>query len=141
MTTTVPAPAGPANARIIAGAIGGITLLLGLLGLFYPTNVLGWLGVAAVQPTDTVGVLGEARATFGGVFSVLGVFTLLAALDPPLHRDRLLLVACLWLGIAAGRLLGMVVDGYPGMLRLGYLAFEAAMGGAGLAAWYTAARQ
>lgn len=140
MTTTVPAPAESANARIIAAAMGGITLVLGLLGLFYPGNVLGWLGVAAVQQADTVGVLGEVRATFGGLFVVLGAFTLLAAVDPPLHRDRLLLVGCLWLGIAAGRVVGLAVDGYPGLLRLGYLAFEIGMGGAGLAAWYTAGR-
>lgn len=135
---TAPVPGSSRNARLLAAAVGGLTLVLGLLGLLYPDRMLGWLGFAILSPSDAAGGLGEIRATYGGLFVVLGALTLLAALDPPMHRDRLLLVALLWLGVAGGRFLGVVVDGNPGLFGWIYLAVEVVMGGALIAAWFTA---
>lgn len=136
---TAPVSGSAGNARLIAAAVGGLTLVLGLLGLLYPDRMLGWLGFAVLSPSDAAGGLGEIRATYGGLFVVLGVLTLLAALDPPVHRDRLLLVGLLWLGVAGGRALGVVVDGNPGLFGWIYLGVEVVIGGAMVVAWFTAA--
>ena len=60
----------------------------------------------------------------------MGVYTLLAATDPALHRARLLFVGLLWLGACAGRLFGVYVDGNPGLPGWGAVVFELAVGGA-----------
>ena len=135
---TAPVSGSSSNARWLAVAVGGLTLVLGLLALLYPERMLGWLGFAILSPTNAAAGLGEIRATYGGLFAVIGVVTLLAALDPPMHRDRLLLVALLWFGVAGGRLLGLMVDGNPGLFGWIYLAVETALGGAMLVAWFTA---
>ena len=118
------------NARTITAVVGAIILLLGLAGLLYPERVLGVLGLAIAQPGYAAGPLGEVRATYGGLFVVMGVFTLLAAVDPPRHRARILFVALLWLGAFGGRLFGVIRDGGPGLPGWLALAFELVMGGA-----------
>lgn len=122
------------NPRVITGIAGILILGLGLAGLLAPERVMGMLGFGIVNTSATAGVLGEVRATFGGVFVVMGVFTLLSVLDPTAHRGRLVLIGCLWLGAAAGRLVGATVDGNPGLFGWLSVAFEALLGSALLAA-------
>jgi hypothetical protein len=118
------------NPRVTAAIAGTIILLLGLAALFYPERVLGMLGFTILNPSHAAGALGEVRATYGGVFSVMGLFTLLAAMNPGAHRGRLLFVGLLWLGACAGRLIGVFVDGNPGLFGWGALVFELLLGGA-----------
>jgi hypothetical protein len=122
------------NPRVITGIAGVLILGLGLAALLAPERVMGMLGFGIVNTAATAGVLGEVRATFGGVFAVMGVFTLLSVLDPGAHRGRLVLIGCMWLGAAAGRLLGVTVDGNPGLFGWLSVVFEAVLGGALLAA-------
>jgi hypothetical protein len=118
------------NPRITTIIIGSIILLLGLAGLLYPGRVMGLLGFIPANASSSAAVFGEVRATYGGIFVVMGVFTLLAASDPAAQRARLLFIGLLWLGACAGRLLSMSVDGNPGLP--GWLAavFELIVGGA-----------
>jgi hypothetical protein len=89
-------------------------------------RVLGF----AIDPTASANlVLGEVRATYGGVFTVMGIYTVLAAMDPATNRSRILMIGLLWIGACLGRLYGVVMDGSPGWWGWVSAAFEAVMGG------------
>jgi hypothetical protein len=115
------------NPRLGIILAGGVTLLLGLAGLLYPERVMGLLGFAVLNPSHAAAALGEVRATYGGLFVVLGVLTLRAALDPPAHRARLVRLALLWFGACAGRGIGVYLDGNPGPFGWLSLVFEAVL--------------
>jgi drug/metabolite transporter superfamily protein YnfA len=125
------------NPRVVAIIAGVITTALGLAGLLYPDRVMGVLGFAILNSANTAAVMGEVRATYGGLFVVLGVYTLLTAMDPAAHRSRLRFIGLLWLGACAGRLFGVNVNGNPGLPGWIALAFELLMGGALVAASLT----
>lgn len=118
------------NPRITTIIVGLITLALGLAGLLYPDRVMGLVGFAILNTSHSAAVLGEVRATYGGLFVVMGVYTLMAALDPAAHRGRLMFIGLLWLGACAGRLIGTYVDGNPGVPGWVAAAFELIVGGA-----------
>ena len=116
------------SARAITLTTGIIILLMGLGALFYPERVMGMLGFMVVNASDAAAVLGEVRATYGGIFTVMGVAVLLAAMNPAANRGRLVAIALLWLGACGGRLLGVTVDGNPGVFGWLAVVFEAVMG-------------
>ena len=118
------------NPRITVIVIGVLTVVLGVLALAYPAvvmrNVLGF----GVDPTFSAAfVLGEVRAAYGGIFTVLGIYTLLSAMDPVTNRSRILMIGTLWIGACVGRLYGVVVDGSPGVWGWLTAAFELIVGG------------
>lgn len=116
--------------RITTGIIGIIILALGFFALVYPERAMGLLGFVTVNPSHLPATLGEVRATYGGIFVVMGIYTILAAMDPAAHRSRLLFIGLLWLGACAGRLFGVYVDGNPGLPGWGAAIFELVIGGA-----------
>jgi len=118
------------NPRVIAIVTGIVTLALGLAGLLYPDRAMGLLGYAVLSASRAPAVLGEVRATYGGLFVVMGAYTLLTAMDPAAHRGRLLFIGLLWWGACAGRLVGVYVDGNPGVPGWVAASFEFVMGGA-----------
>ncbi len=122
------------NPRVVAIVTGAVTTAFGLAGLLYPDRVMGMLGFAILNTANAAAVMGEVRATYGGIFVVLGVYTLLIALDPAAHRARLMFIGLLWLGACAGRLLGVNINGNPGLPGWGAAAFELLMGAALVAA-------
>jgi len=122
------------NARVATVLTGSIILLLGLAALFYPERAMGVLGFAIPATERGNSVLGEVRATYGGIFVVMGVYTLLATADPWAHRARLLFIGLMWLGACAGRLLGVYLDGNPGIFGWLGVVFELAIGGTLVAA-------
>jgi hypothetical protein len=118
------------NPRIVTLAIGVVTTVLGIGGLISPALVMERVVGFAVDPSFSENfVRGEVRAVYGGMFTVLGVSTLLAGMDVYNHRARVLLIGFLWLGLCGGRLLGAVVEGSPGLLGWLSVAFELAIGG------------
>lgn len=116
--------------RLVAGALGAITLLMGLYGLASPAGVLDFVGFSPALPTEPALAFGEARAVYGGLFSVLGAFTLWGAIDPPGKRSALLMAGLLWLGLCAGRVLGVSIDGNPGIMGWVAVVWEGAFGAA-----------
>ena len=118
------------SARAITLTTGIIILLMGLGALFYPQRVMGMLGFMIVNASDAAAVLGEVRATYGGIFTVMGIAVLLAATSPAVHRGRLVAIGLLWLGACGGRLFGVTVDGNPGVFGWLAVVFEAVMGSA-----------
>lgn len=115
--------------RIATGVVGVVTVLLGLAGLTQPLRVLAFTGFMVENASRSAGAFGEVRATYGGVFLVLGVYTLLATVNPVAHRSRLVLLGLVWVGACAGRLFGVSVDGSPGLFGWLSAGFELVMGG------------
>jgi hypothetical protein len=100
---------------MIAAVVGLITIGFGLVGLLKPLLVMAMVGLK-IEPGADATVMGEMRAIYGGMPLVLGVFTLLAAFDPAQHRSRLTLLGLVWLGVCAGRLFSITIDGAPGLV-------------------------
>jgi hypothetical protein len=123
------------NGRVVTAFIGVITLALGAYGISYPDRVLGWVGLDLISTNRAAGLV-EARAIYGGLFLVLGAFTLWGSLSPRAHRPQLLLIACIWLGIFGARMVGVSIDGNPGVLNTVGAVFEAVVGVLLLAAPY-----
>ncbi len=118
------------NPRVLAGVLGAITLLMGLMGLVTPDRSMAFVGFAPSTEANRVLALCEARAVYGGLFTVLGVFTLWGAIDPPGKRSALLMAGFLWLGLCAGRSLGVSLDGNPGIFGWIGVVWEAGFGAA-----------
>ncbi len=127
------------NSRAITIVIGVIILLLGLVALIYPERIMGPIGLAAASDSAKAAALGEMRATYGGLFAVMGLFTIFAGVRPATHRLLILFVSLMWLGAAGGRLLGVQVNGTPGLWGWGFFSFEVVVGAALLVAWFGAA--
>jgi hypothetical protein len=101
------------SSRVVTALAGIVFLGLGIAGLRDPVWVMNLVGYPTAGATPAV--FGEVRAVYGGLFAVMGVFTLFAAGNPARHRGALLLIGLLWLGIFAGRGLGAYLDGDPGL--------------------------
>ncbi len=118
------------NPRVTTSVIGVLTTVMGALALLYPAIVMDRVLGFAVAPAASANfVLGEVRATYGGVFTVLGIYTVLAAMDPATNRGRILMIGLIWIGACLGRLYGVVMDGSPSWWGWLSAAFEAVMGG------------
>jgi hypothetical protein len=115
------------NGRVVTATIGVLTVAFGIIGLTYPLHVMEWVGFAPLMTKPNAGTV-EARAMYGGLFLVLGVFTLWAAMSPRDHRGELLLIACLWLGLFGGRMVGVSIEGSPGLLNTLGAVFELVVG-------------
>jgi hypothetical protein len=112
----------------ITTAVGLLTLALGCAGLFDPRTVMGFVGFDTASASYGAAVLSEVRAVYGGLFAVIGIYTLLAAPSPGNHRPTLLFISLMWLGLCGGRLLGIWIDGYPGAKGVVSAGLELAMG-------------
>jgi hypothetical protein len=110
------------------GLVGASMLGMAALGLWRPGFYLGFIGYSITDPSRAAFQLGELRAIYGGLFGVIGTFTVLSAIDPLVHRGRLMAMGWCWLGIGAGRLLGVMVDGNPGLRGWGLLGIELGAG-------------
>ena len=126
------------NPRVVAGVLGAITLLMGIGGLLSPATSLSFVGFAPLIPTEPALAYGEARAVYGGLFAVLGAFTLWGAIDPPGKRAALLMAGLLWLGLCAGRLISVSIDGNPGLFGWIAVVWEGTFGA--LLVWSALAR-
>jgi hypothetical protein len=102
----------------LLGATG--TIAMGCLGLFRPKAASSFTGLTATTRT----AFGEFRATFGGMFVVLGLVPLLTGAP----MAYLVAGGC-WLGAAVGRLVSVAFDqGYREPKNFGAVVFEAAFG-------------
>jgi hypothetical protein len=118
------------NPRITTTVIGVLTTIMGMLALTYPEMVMRHVLGFTVDPHYSANfVRGEVRAAYGGVFTVLGIYTVLAAMDPHTNRGRILMIGLVWIGACLGRLYGVIVDGTPGAWGWVSAGFEAVVGG------------
>lgn len=127
------------NARGVTILIGLVLTGFGLAGLLDPHRTMSFAGLASLKPTQPAGALGEIRAVYGGQLVVMGLWTILVGLQLRRLRSFLLYFGLLWLGVCGGRLLGVYLDGDPGLMP-GWLAvgIEATLGLVFLGAWWGA---
>lgn len=97
----------------MTGLAGLVFFALGIAGLANPRWVMDLVGYSSTTATPLV--LGEVRGIYGGLFAVMGLFTLVAAANPGANRGAILLVGLLWLGVCGGRVAGAYLDGTPGL--------------------------
>lgn len=113
--------------RIVITAVG--TSMVGMaFGLLRPDLLLAFIGFSTSHPEAAPYQLGEVRAVYGGLFAVIGIFTLLSAIDPVASRSRLVVLAWCWLGLGGGRLVGVLLDGDPGPRGYAFMFGEFAAG-------------
>jgi hypothetical protein len=97
-----------------------ITTALGFMGLVAPNMASKFTGLTANNRT----AFAEFRATFGGLFVVMGLYPLLSGMS-----IAFAIVGCMWIGTAFGRLLSVVFDrGYTEPKNFVGVAFEAGVG-------------
>lgn len=118
------------NVAVVAAAVGIVNLVFGMAGLFYPERVMGLVGFSVMNDAHAAAAMGEVRGLYGGLFLVMGVYALVAASRPAAYKSVLFFLGFLWLGIFAGRAIGIYLDGNPGLLGWLALAIELAIGGA-----------
>jgi hypothetical protein len=95
------------GARIFLATMAIVWLPYGLYCFLDPGALRALAGVAASTPTG----LTELRAMYGGLQSAIGALALLATVRPSLERPAIVMLAALLPGLAAARLLGVVLDG------------------------------
>lgn len=107
--------------RFFLSVVGLIFLGLGSFNLFFP--VAGMAGfeiqIAAVS------ALNEIRANYGGMYFAMGLLFVSGAFVGALRFPALLVVALFTGGLVLGRLLSLVLDGWPNLVLWGLFALEA----------------
>jgi hypothetical protein len=93
----------------------------GLIFVFFPVQAL--LLVVGGSVSSSSGVI-DVRATYGGMSVGVGIVLYLLATTHGALRIGLISVCLLMLGMAAGRIIGMVLDGNPNMYMYIYLVLE-----------------
>ena len=116
------------NPRIVAGVLGAITFVMGLGGLASPDRVMALVGFAPSTEANRALALCETSAVYGGLFAVLGAFTVWGAIDPAGKRAALLMAGLLWLGLCVGRAIAISRYGNPGIFGWVGVMWEAAFG-------------
>jgi hypothetical protein len=124
------------NGRIVGALVGLGILAFGLMGLFYPVQTLSFAGFSPASESMRAQAYGETRAIYGGTFTLIGIWTIFAASNPIVHRRLILMVALIFYGILTGRMLGVSIDGNPGLFGWIGAALEATAGSLLLAATY-----
>ncbi|MEZ4435247.1 MAG: DUF4345 family protein [bacterium] len=115
-------------ARVLAFA-AGVYLLAGAAFLVAPDALFALLG----QPIATGAARVDVRAVYGGLQLGLGGWLAVAAWRPAAVRAGLGVAGAGFAGLAAGRGVGVVIDGLDGPLIAGLLAAE--LTGAALCGW------
>jgi len=117
--------------QTLSANLGAVaTLLLGCLGLFFPSRAAAFTSIAPIGRTG----VSEIRATYGGLFAALGLACL--ALQSLAVFST---AGVAWMGAAAGRAWSALIDGNREAKNLGGIVFELLLGLLLLAPWWAAA--
>lgn len=107
--------------KLLVLLTASIFCIYGLIFVFFPVD--GLLFVVDGSISTSSGVI-DIRATYGGMSVGIGIILYLLATTHGTLRIGLLSVCLLMLGMAAGRIIGMVLDGSPNIYMYIYLALE-----------------
>jgi len=111
---------------LIVTAIGLTPIALGYGAA--PARSLAFLFDIPVESTELAHIF---RAVMG-LYLALVVFWLAGAMNPKLTRPALWSLVVFMFGLAAGRALSLVLDGFPHWLLFVYLVLEVAFGAIGV---------
>ena len=106
--------------RIFLATMAIVWLPYGLYCFLDPSALRSMAGLTATTPT----AMTELRAMYGGLQSAIGALALLATVRRDLERPALIMLATLLPGLAAARLLGLVLDGSWTAYTMMGLSFE-----------------
>lgn len=109
--------------------VGLAFLLSGSLYMTHPADLVALAGIQLTGPASVV----EVRAYYGGVQLAVGLFMLASVLRPALRESAVLLSTILFLGMALGRVSGVVLGGQFDTYHLVCLGMET--GAALLGTW------
>ena len=110
--------------KIFLGLNALLFIGYGLACLVSPSLVAEQTGMVL-----TTGVAStEVRAMYGGLQTAIGLLALLGILRPGMQAAVLIALGFLFVGLASGRMLGILVDPEPGIYNIGAFAFEALFG-------------
>lgn len=115
--------------KIVVLLTGWFFVLYGLAFTVAPVEMFILVTAGSI---DTLSGVIDARATYGGMSVAVGVVLLLLAKQSSTLSLSLLATAVVLLTMAAGRLIGMVVDGEPNLIMYIYLGAELFFGIAAL---------
>lgn len=138
MPDSLRSPVGHKIQRLVIALVGATLVGMSFSGLFQPGYIIGLIGFSPERAPGPY-QLAEVRAVYGGLFAVIGIFTMLSAVDPVAHRGRLVALGWCWLGLAGGRLLGAALDGPIGLQGWAFVLIEVVAGLAVLACTPSAA--
>jgi hypothetical protein len=107
-------------AKIFLAINGLVFLILGVRGIWDPVAHLALVEIVPSTPA----AMAEARAMYGGASISLGLLFMYGAAVRSWLKPGLLVLAVFAGGLAAGRMLGAMLDGPASALTLQFLALE-----------------
>lgn len=116
-------------ARGVLAAIGLLYVGIGLAALLSPATVAGYADITL----EATSAKSDVRAVYGGLAVGLGVFFLVGAVHRPWVGPALLATLLTFVGLLAGRITSVVLDGSPGAVV--YLFTAAELLGAVASGW------
>jgi hypothetical protein len=110
--------------KIFLGVNALLFIGYGLACLASPVLVADLAGMALTTGVATA----EVRAMYGGLQTAIGLLALLGILRPAIQPAVLLALGFLFIGLASGRAIGILVEPDAGAYNTSALVFEAAFG-------------
>lgn len=108
------------TARVVLILLGALWLVVAALGLLRPDSVAD---LVDFQLGSALARL-EVRAFYGGLSLAIGALHLAAATRTAWLLPGTVAAGTLMAGIAGGRVLALVIDGYAGVRAYGFLSLE-----------------
>ena len=108
-------------AKALIWATGLFFIIYGAAFMFAPLAMTTFVTGGA---PDTPSAVMDLRATYGGMTMAVGAIMLILGTRATTQSLALLVIALVLLAMAAGRVLGMFLDGEPNTMMYIYLAVE-----------------
>jgi hypothetical protein len=108
-------------AKILVQLTGLFFVGYGLAFAFFPTEMA--MSITGSVATSASALM-DIRATYGGMTLAVGIILMMLARNKEGLAFALLSIAIILLAMAAGRVLGMYIDGTPNGFMYGYLVAE-----------------
>jgi hypothetical protein len=106
-------------------AVAVFFFVMGAVALVRPERVVAYFGTAVLTRDGR----NEVRAVYGGFGIAIGLLLLTATALPSLQYGVLVCVSVALVGMAAGRLVSVFVDGSPGFYPWLFFAIELVLAG------------
>ena len=112
-----------------------LALILVVFGGWRLVDPIGFYSFSGLALPNDAGLLSEVRGA-GGIMMVSGLVVGLGAVRHAWSRTAVVLAAVVFLSLGLGRLLGIVLDGSPGVEVIQGMAIELVLGGLALFAFF-----